>query len=88
MLTRSADASKGVDAAVHVSEDGGKTWSTQKLALGPHMDIAARAFGLTHAIIETLKVNRLVRLIGIGDLVFESIEFRLEIGKRSLGPIG
>ncbi len=40
VLTRAADPSKGVDAAVHVSEDGGKTWSTQKLAVGPHMDIA------------------------------------------------
>jgi photosystem II stability/assembly factor-like uncharacterized protein len=40
VLTRGADPSKGVDAAVHVSEDGGKTWSTQKLGVGPHMDIA------------------------------------------------
>ncbi|HVG63025.1 MAG TPA: neuraminidase [Hyalangium sp.] len=40
VLTRSADPSKGVEAAVHVSEDGGKTWSTQKLVVGPHMDIA------------------------------------------------
>jgi photosystem II stability/assembly factor-like uncharacterized protein len=40
VLTRNADPSKGVDAAVHVSEDSGKTWSTQKLIVGPHMDIA------------------------------------------------
>lgn len=40
VLTRGADPSKGVDAALHVSEDGGKTWSTLKLGVGPHMDIA------------------------------------------------
>lgn len=40
VLTRGADPSKGVDAAVHVSADGGKSWSTQKLQVGPHMDIA------------------------------------------------
>jgi hypothetical protein len=30
VLTRNADPSKGVEPAVHVSEDGGKSWSTQK----------------------------------------------------------
>ncbi len=40
VLTRGADPGKGVDAAMHVSEDGGKTWSTHKLGVGPHMDIA------------------------------------------------
>lgn len=45
VLTRGADPSKGVDAALHFSEDGGKTWATQKLELGPHMDIAG-SYGL------------------------------------------
>jgi photosystem II stability/assembly factor-like uncharacterized protein len=40
VLARNADPSKGVEPAVHFSEDGGKTWSTQKLETGPHMDIA------------------------------------------------
>ncbi len=40
VLTRGADPSKGVDAAVHLSTDGGKTWSTQELPVGPHMDIS------------------------------------------------
>jgi hypothetical protein len=40
VLTRGADPSKGVEAAVHVSGDGGKSWSTHKLQVGPHMDIA------------------------------------------------
>lgn len=40
VLTRGADPSKGVEPAVHVSEDGGKSWATHKLQVGPHMDIA------------------------------------------------
>jgi photosystem II stability/assembly factor-like uncharacterized protein len=40
VLTRNADPSKGVDPLVHVSEDGGKTWSQQKLEVGSHVDIA------------------------------------------------
>ncbi|MDY7226298.1 WD40/YVTN/BNR-like repeat-containing protein [Hyalangium rubrum] len=42
VLTRNADPSKGVEPAVHVSEDGGKSWSTQKLDVGAHVDIASR----------------------------------------------
>lgn len=45
VLTRNADPSKGVEPAVHVSEDGGKSWSTQKLDVGAHVDIAGR-YGL------------------------------------------
>ncbi|ADO76006.1 WD40/YVTN/BNR-like repeat-containing protein [Stigmatella aurantiaca] len=40
VLTRNADPGKGVEPSVHVSEDGGKTWSVQKHELGPHADIA------------------------------------------------
>jgi len=40
VLTRSAEPGKGVDPAVHVTEDGGKTWSTLTLEAGPHVDIA------------------------------------------------
>ncbi len=40
VLTRNADPSKGMEPAVHVSTDGGKSWSTHKLQVGPHMDIA------------------------------------------------
>jgi hypothetical protein len=40
VLTRNADPSKGVEPAVHLSEDGGKSWSTLKLELGPQVDIA------------------------------------------------
>ncbi len=40
VLTRNADPSKGVEPAVHVSEDGGKSWSTTKLDVGPHVEIA------------------------------------------------
>jgi photosystem II stability/assembly factor-like uncharacterized protein len=40
VLTRNAEPSKGVEPAVHLSEDGGKSWSTQKLETGPHVDIA------------------------------------------------
>ena len=42
VLTRNADPSKGVEPAVHVSEDGGKTWSVQKLDVSQHVDIASR----------------------------------------------
>ncbi len=42
VLTRNADPSKGVDPAVHVSEDGGKTFSVQKLDVSQHVDIAGR----------------------------------------------
>jgi hypothetical protein len=42
VLTRNADPSKGVEPAVHVSEDGGKSWSTHKLEVGAHVDIAGR----------------------------------------------
>lgn len=40
VLTRNTDPSKGVEPTVHVSEDGGKTWSAQKHELGAHVDIA------------------------------------------------
>ncbi|MBN1204034.1 MAG: neuraminidase [Myxococcaceae bacterium] len=40
VLTRNADPSKGVEPLVHASEDGGKSWTTQKLEVGPHVDIA------------------------------------------------
>jgi photosystem II stability/assembly factor-like uncharacterized protein len=42
VLTRNADPAKGVELQVHVSEDGGKSWSTQKLDTGAHTDIAGR----------------------------------------------
>jgi hypothetical protein len=40
VLTRGAEPGKGVDPAVHVTEDGGRSWSTHKLEVGPHVDIA------------------------------------------------
>jgi hypothetical protein len=42
VLTRNADPSKGVEPVVHVSEDGGKSWSQQKLDVSQHADIAGR----------------------------------------------
>jgi len=42
VLTRNADPSKGVEPTVHVSEDGGKTWSAQKLDVSQHVDLAGR----------------------------------------------
>jgi photosystem II stability/assembly factor-like uncharacterized protein len=47
LLTRGADPSKGADPALHVSEDGGRSWSHHSLPLGgPHADIAGREWGL------------------------------------------
>jgi len=46
VLTRSADPSRGVDLAIHSSEDGGQTWSHHSLPLGPQVDIAGREWGL------------------------------------------
>ncbi|ATB31219.1 neuraminidase [Melittangium boletus] len=46
LLTRGADPSKGADPVLHVSEDGGTTWSHLSLPLGPHVDIAGREWGL------------------------------------------
>lgn len=46
LLTRNADPSKGVDMALHQSEDGGRTWSNHSLPIGPHVDIAGREWGL------------------------------------------
>lgn len=40
VLTRHAEPGKGVEPAVHASEDGGRSWSTQRLEVGPHADIA------------------------------------------------
>jgi len=42
VLTRNADPSKGVEPTVHVSEDGGKSWSAQKVDVSQHVDIAGR----------------------------------------------
>ncbi len=47
LLTRNADPSKGADPALHVSEDGGRSWSHHSLPLGgPHADIAGREWGV------------------------------------------
>ncbi|MGZ3459262.1 MAG: hypothetical protein ACXU86_12255 [Archangium sp.] len=46
LLTRSVDPSKGPDPVLHVSEDGGNTWSHHPLPLGPQVDIAGREWGL------------------------------------------
>lgn len=46
LLTRGVDPSKGPDLALHVSEDGGRTWSSHSLPLGPPVDIAGREWGL------------------------------------------
>jgi photosystem II stability/assembly factor-like uncharacterized protein len=40
LLTRNADPAQGVDLLLHASEDGGKTWDTASLPLGPQVDIA------------------------------------------------
>lgn len=40
LLSRNADPSKGVDLALHFSEDGGASWSHRPLPLGPPTDIA------------------------------------------------
>lgn len=40
VLTRHAEPSRGVEPAVHLSDDGGRSWSTQKLEVGPHVDVA------------------------------------------------
>jgi len=40
VLTRNAEPSQGVEPAVHLSADGGRTWATQRLEAGPHVDIA------------------------------------------------
>lgn len=45
VLTRHAEPSRGVEPAVHVSEDGGRSWSTHKLEVGPHADVAG-SYGL------------------------------------------
>jgi hypothetical protein len=46
LLTRGVDPSKGADPALHVSEDGGRTWASYSLPLGPQVDIAGREWGL------------------------------------------
>jgi hypothetical protein len=46
LLTRGTDPSKGVDLALHQSEDGGRTWSHHALPLGPLVDIAGREWGV------------------------------------------
>jgi photosystem II stability/assembly factor-like uncharacterized protein len=46
LLTRGVDPSKGPDMALHVSEDGGRSWSSHSLPLGPQVDIAGREWGL------------------------------------------
>lgn len=40
VLSRSADPSKPPDFALHVTEDGGATWTHHPLAVGPQVDIA------------------------------------------------
>jgi hypothetical protein len=46
VLTRAADPARGVDLAIHRSEDGGQTWSHHPLPLGPRVDIAGREWGI------------------------------------------
>lgn len=46
LLTRGVDPSKGAEPALHVSEDGGRTWSSHSLPLGPQVDIAGPEWGL------------------------------------------
>jgi hypothetical protein len=40
VLTRHAEPGNGVAPAMQVSEDGGRSWSTQPLEVGPHADVA------------------------------------------------
>ncbi|WP_224240297.1 WD40/YVTN/BNR-like repeat-containing protein [Hyalangium gracile] len=40
VLTRHAEPGRGVDPCVHQSTDGGRSWATQKLEVGPHVDVA------------------------------------------------
>lgn len=42
VLTRNAEPGKGLDFALHVTEDGGATWTHHPLAVGPQVDIAGR----------------------------------------------
>jgi len=42
VLTRNAEPSRGFDFALHVTEDGGATWTHHPLAVGPLVDIAGR----------------------------------------------
>ena len=46
LLTRAADPSKGPEPVLHLSEDGGRSWSHHSLPLGPHVDVAGREWGL------------------------------------------
>jgi photosystem II stability/assembly factor-like uncharacterized protein len=46
LLTRGTDPSKGIDLALHHSEDGGRTWAHHSLPLGPLVDIAGHEWGL------------------------------------------
>ncbi|HEX8539951.1 MAG TPA: neuraminidase [Cystobacter sp.] len=46
VLTRGVDPARGVEPALHVSEDGGQTWSHHPLPLGLRVDISGREWGL------------------------------------------
>jgi photosystem II stability/assembly factor-like uncharacterized protein len=45
LLTRNADPSHGADIGLHVSEDGGTTWTSHPLPTGPLVELAGR-YGL------------------------------------------
>ena len=44
VLSRARDAGRGPEMTIHRSEDGGKSWSHQRLSLTPHTDIAGERF--------------------------------------------
>ena len=46
VLSRGVDPARGVEPALHVSEDGGQTWSHHPLPLGLRVDISGREWGL------------------------------------------
>ena len=47
LLTRGVDPTRGADPMLHVSEDGGQSWSHHPLPPGTvHADLAGRAWGL------------------------------------------
>jgi hypothetical protein len=46
LLTRGVDPARGVEPVLHVSEDGGHTWSHHPLPLGPRVELAGGEWGL------------------------------------------
>jgi hypothetical protein len=42
LLTRNADPSQGPDIGLHYSEDGGASWSSHPLPVGPLVELAGR----------------------------------------------